>query len=131
MIIPDPVVKLDYDPARDVLFVAWPDFSEYTVSEAEYVLSVVIETVRTYDIKYLVTDTRNRMVQVPDSRYKAIILQFAKDLVGTRLQKLARVVTESTAREKPISEVRQETNLTIPMRNFGSVEEAMDWLTSS
>lgn len=131
MIIPNPVVKLDYDPAKDVLSVEWPDFNGYSVSEAVYILDIVVETVKGYDVKYLLTDTRNRMVGVPDSRYKEIILKFAKDLAATRLQKLARIVTESSLREKPIREARQEALLTIPMRNFYSMEEALSWFASN
>ena len=130
MIIPNPLVRLDYDPARDVLKVAWPDFRDYSVSEAVHVLEIVIETVRCYDIKYLLTDTRGRMVEVPDARYKAIILKFSKDLAATRLRKLARVVTESTRRDRPIQEVRQEAGLTVPMRNFESVAQALSWFAS-
>ena len=130
MIIPNRLVKLDYDPAKDVLKVEWPDFTDYSVSEAVYMLDIVLETVRHYDIKYLVTDTRNRMVGVPDPKYKEIILKFAKDLAQTRIQKLARIITASTAREKPINEVRQEANLTTPMKNFYSMEEALDWFSS-
>lgn len=130
MIIPNPIVKLDYDPARDILSVEWPDFNDYSVSEAMFILDIVIDTIKGYDVKYLLTDTRNRMVDVPDARYKEIILKFARDLSTTRLQKLARVVTENTLREKPIQEVRQESNLTIPMKNFSSAGEAIYWLTS-
>lgn len=129
MIIPNRVVKLDYDPAKDVLSVEWPDFRDYSISEAVHILDIVVETLRLYDVKYLLTDTRNRMMNVPDSRYKDIILKFAKDLTATRLQKLARVVTESTVREKPINEVKREANLSIPMQNFYTVEEAFNWLT--
>jgi nucleotide-binding universal stress UspA family protein len=130
IIMPNPLVKLDYSPAEDVLSVAWPDFSDYAVSEAVHILDIVLDTLRCYDVKYLLTDTRGRMVDVPDTKYKEIILNFAKGLAKTRLQKLARVVTESSLREEPINQVRQETHLTIPLRNFYSVEEAFGWLTS-
>ncbi|WP_347158985.1 hypothetical protein [Pontibacter chitinilyticus] len=130
MIIPNPIVKLDYNPSKDVLVVVWPDFNEYAVSEAMFVMDAVIETIRHYDVKYLLTDTRNRMISIPDAVYKEMMLKFTRDLAATRLQRMARVVTESSRREKPISEVRQEANLGIPMQHFYSVEEALDWLTS-
>lgn len=101
MIIPNPLVKLDYNPAEDVLAVVWPDFRDYAVSEAVHILDIVLDTLRCYDVKYLLTDTRGRMVDVPDTQYKEIILNFAKGLATTRLRKLARVVTESSLREEP------------------------------
>ena len=130
MIIPNPVVKLDYNPAKDVLIVEWPDVQEYTTSQAIYTLDVVIETLKFYDVKYLLTDTRNGIIDIPAPRYKEIILKFAKDLSTTRLQKLARVVTEKTVREKPLNEVKQEAQLSTQIKSFLNVEEALDWLTN-
>jgi 6-pyruvoyl-tetrahydropterin synthase len=130
MIIPNSLIKLDYDPVLDVLSVEWPDFYYYSISEAAYTLDIIIETVKQYDVKYLLTDTRKSTVDITTSQYKEIILKFAKDLATTRLQKVARVVTESTLREKSISEVKQEAHLTVPIRNFGKLEEALQWLTA-
>ena len=129
MIIPNPVVKLHYNPAQDILSVEWPEVHDYSVGEADYVLNVVVETVKYYDVKYLLTDVRKGIVDIPEPQYKEMILKFAKGLAATRLQKLARVVTESTLREEPIREVRQKAQLAVPFKNFNSVEEAVDWLT--
>lgn len=130
MIIPNPVVKLEYNPAQDVLFVEWPEVRDYSVSEAAYTLDVIVETVKFYDVKYLLTDVRKGIVEIPELQYKEVILKFAKGLATTRLQKLARVITASTLREKPVEEVRQEAQLTIPFKNFYNVEEAFKWLIS-
>lgn len=130
MIIPNTLIKLDYNPARDVLSVEWPDFHYYSTSEAAYTLNIIVETVRQYDVKYLLTDTRKSTVAIPQPEYKKIILKFARDLTTTRLRKLARVVTDSTRRLKPIREVRQEAQLKVEIEDFYSVEEALDWLAS-
>ncbi|AKD03022.1 hypothetical protein POKO110462_09460 [Pontibacter korlensis] len=125
MIIPNPLVKLDYNPG-DILTVEWPNFNDYSVSEAIHILNIVIEAVRYHDIKYLLTDTRNRMVDIPDAQYKETVMKFAEDLRTTRLQRLARVVTANTVREKPINEIREKARLTIPFK----MEEALEWLVS-
>lgn len=130
MIIPNPVIKLDYSPAQDILSVEWPDVHDYSISEAAYTLDAIVETVKYYDVKYLLTDTRKGIVEIPEPRYKELILKFAKDLAATRLQKIARVVTESTLREKPINEIRHEAQLAVPIKSFFNVEEAFRWLTS-
>lgn len=130
MNIPDPLVKLDYNPALDILIVEWPDFRQYSLYESVYVLDKVIETIRHYDVKYLLTDTRYKMVDISDSEYKKIILKFALGLETSRLQKLARIVTESTLRERTITEVKQEVQLTIPLKNFFNKKEAVNWLIS-
>lgn len=131
MIIPNPIVKLEYDPVRDVLSVEWPEIRDYTVSEAVYILNTVIETVRRYDVKYLLTDTRKGTVDIPEHQYREIIVKFARDLATTRLQKIARVVTESTRREGLIHEVTNQAHLSIPIHNFYSMEDALSWLSSN
>ncbi|PRY15532.1 hypothetical protein CLV24_102153 [Pontibacter ummariensis] len=130
MIIPNPIIKLDYNPAQDVLVVEWPDVHEYTTSQAAYTLDIIVETVKLYDVKYLLTDTRNGIIDIPEAKYKALILSFAKSLATTRLKKLARVVTASTLREKPINEVRREAQLAVPIKSFDNAEEALAWLVS-
>lgn len=131
MIIPNPVVKLDYNPSQDILIVEWPDFSDYTLSEAKYTLNVILETIRTYDVKYLLTDARKGTIDIPEQSYKELIYGFALSLTKTRLKKLARVVAERTLREKPIKEVTQKAKLAIPIKSFEQVEDALHWLTSS
>lgn len=130
MIIPSPLIRLDYNPTTDILSVEWPDVHEYSVSEAEHVLDIVVQTARRYDVKYLLTDTRRGVVDVPEQRYRELILGFARNLSTTRVRKLARVVTRETLRESAISQVTQQTGLAVPIRSFYSTEEAMDWLIS-
>ena len=130
MVIPSPVIKLNYDPAGDVLSVEWPDFRDYTVGAAAFSLDTVVETVKLYDVKYLLADTRKGVVDISEPEYKEIILKFAMGLAATRIQKIARVVTESTLREGPIHEVTHHARLSIPVRNFYSINDALGWLTS-
>ncbi|MHA6248730.1 hypothetical protein ACXYMU_12385 [Pontibacter sp. CAU 1760] len=92
-------------------------------------MDTIIETVKLYDVKNLLTDARKGTVDISEQEYKKLILRFATDLATTRLQKLARVVTESTLREGPINEVTQAAHLSIPIKNFYSVEDALSWLT--
>lgn len=130
MIIANPIIKLDYNPARDVLSVEWPDFREYTVSEAEYILDIIVETVKLYDVKCLLADTRSGVVELAESRYKRIVLRFAKGLAATRLRKVARVVTRGTLRERQVNEVKKEAGLDVPVESFYSTEAALRWLSS-
>ena len=130
VVIPNPVIRLDYDPARDVLLVVWPDVHNYMMSETVYTLDTVVESVKLYDVKYLLIDARKGVIDVPEPEYKALMLKFARELAATHLQKLARVVTAGSQRERQIDEVTQEIHLSMPMRNFYSVEAALGWLTS-
>ena len=128
MIIPHPVVKLDYDPITDILTVDWPDFTDLAISEAQYILDTFIETVIAYDVSYLLTDTRNGTVNIAEAKYKELAYNFATKLAKTRIMKIARVVSEATVRETPVKEVTQQAQLTIPLKNFTTKKEALVWL---
>lgn len=129
MIIPNHLIKLDYDPAWDVLSVEWPDFHYYSVSEAAYTLDIIVETVRLYDVKRLLIDNRKSTVDIPESEYREVVLRFAKDLALTRLRKIARVVPDSALGERLIRGIRQEAHLDVEAENFAAVGEALGWLT--
>lgn len=43
MIIPNPILKLDYDSAGHMLSVEWPGFRDYSVNEAVHILDIIIE----------------------------------------------------------------------------------------
>ncbi|MCC9167273.1 hypothetical protein [Pontibacter harenae] len=128
MIIDNPIVKLDYDIAKDILCVEWPNVHDYSISETTYVLDTIVSTIRYYDIKSLLTDTRKGIIGITSQQYLEIIFKFAQDLAKTRIEKLARVVTEETLRAQQISEVSQKANLTVPIRNFSDFDEAVAWL---
>lgn len=130
MNIPNTQIRLDYDPANDVLSVEWPDVHDYTASEAVYILERVLETARLYGVRYLLADIRKGAVGVPEPRYKNIILQFIRGLAETRVEKFARVVGPETLREELISKVTREARLTVPVRSFYSKKEALGWLTT-
>lgn len=130
MIIPSPVIRLDYEPATDVLSVEWPDVHEHSLGEVEHVLDVVAQAARLYDVRYLLADTRRGIVTVPEQRYRELLLRFAGSLAATRVLKLARVVTAETLREDATRQAMREAALSVPVKSFHSTEEALRWLTS-
>ena len=62
-----------------------------------------------------------------------MISQLARDLMTTRLQKLARIATKDAEREKRVEshaiEVEESIRPGIAFRNFTSRAAATDWLT--
>lgn len=130
MVIPHPVVRLDYNPVTDILLFQWPELTYYTESEADFVLKAVLDAIRSYDVRYLLVDTRKDSVKIDSSLYKEIKLKFFSGLNRTRLKKLARVVSAETGREDLIKEVIQQTHCTIPLLNFYNMEAAINWLTT-
>lgn len=130
MIIPNKLIKLDYDPTKDILFVEWPDFEYYSLSELHHILKNVLETIRHYDINYLLVDARTTVVGINENDYNQIALKFAQDLVHTRLKKAARLSTHNTNREKLVESLKDKSKLTIEFESFDTVDEALNWFKS-
>lgn len=128
MIIPNSYVKLDYNPTTDVLVAELPDFRYYEVPEAKYILSTIVDTVRHYNVHYLITDTRGKIQNVPDSTYKEVVVEFAQGLSTTNLKKIARLADIHYSKQNAAEEVRLETGFPIPVMHLYSIEECLKWL---
>lgn len=131
MSLPNLLVKLDYDPDTFVLFIEWPDFTLCFYSEFQLTMDIIITKIRNTNAKYLLSDTRNANIEISEHKYRAFNHEFAKNLTRTRIEKIARVVTDDTIREQLMREITEKVGLQIPVRNFYSEEEALQWLTSN
>lgn len=134
MLLHSGIINLDYNPASDVLVTSLPDIKQFSLSEADFCFGLIVQSIREYDIKKLLLDSSNSVIEVDDEAYKSIAAKFAMNLMGTRLERLARVGTADAVREeksaKVSADVRQELTLPMEFRNFTSRGEAMDWLLS-
>ncbi|KAA3437852.1 hypothetical protein [Rufibacter hautae] len=128
------LLTLDYDPSTDILFTEWPSAHPYNLNEVDKALQILVETIRNYDVKRLLIDASQTKVDpdLDEERYKEIILRFAYDLMKTRLQKSARVLTADKAREARSQEIAQEvsqkTHLSVQSQSFATRSEAQAWL---
>jgi hypothetical protein len=128
------IITLDYNPATDILMSQMPDTREFGLSEVSFCLELIVENVRNYDIKHLLLDSSKSVLGLEGEAYKSITVKFSKDLMSTRLKKIARVGTSDRYREersaKLTTELRQELNFPIQFKNFTSQAEALEWLQS-
>lgn len=126
------LIVLDYNPADDILCVALPDMQKLTLPEVRRSFQIIIENIRNYDIKNLLLDSSKAIVELEDEDYKAVVMQFGKDLTQTRLQKLARLGSARPAQEERAAnvsdQVRQVLNLPVKFGNFTSKDQALNWL---
>jgi hypothetical protein len=132
MIIYRGLIELDYNPATDVVVTTMPNVTEISLSEVEQCFQIIVTYLRNYDIKKMLLDASKSIVEVEDAAYQSVVLKFGKDLMTTRLQKLARVGTVDKVREEKSqyasTTARQQLNLPIAFANFSTFSEAMDWL---
>lgn len=129
------IVTLNYDPSTDILSVTLPDFSSFTIGEVERSFQIIVENVKNYDIKNLLLDSSRSVIDVEDTEYKRVVIDFSKELARTRLGKLARVESTIAAKELLAASVTADIQLAesnpVDFRNFTNEQEAMQWLRAA
>ncbi len=128
------LIKLDYDPGKDILCVQYPDLHEFLLPEIHHSVDVIIETVRNYDIKSLLLDGRQTIVTTPPEYGREIALKLATGLAHTRLQKLARLESFNPEVEKRAIANEQAVHTTVSppfeLKNFTDEGQARAWLSA-
>ncbi|NEM98316.1 vWA domain-containing protein [Pontibacter burrus] len=131
----DGLFILDYDVASDILVVKWFASDTATSPELSYTMQILVEKVRSYDIKRLLIDAREDVVAVSDEEYVELNVSFAKNLVSTRLERVARLGTTNINRENFVKELVADLQ-TLPethivYKEFNDQATAKEWLQDS
>ena len=129
------IITLDYNPSTDILSVALPDIQAHSISEVERCFDIIVEHVISYDVKKILLDSSKAVVDVEDEAYRSLILQFSRELMKTRLQKIARIATLVASQERRATLVTEEVYQLNPdpiaaYQNFTDQAEALEWLLS-
>jgi hypothetical protein len=128
MVIHSGIVTLDYSPTEDILIAFMPDVKQFGMSEANYCLDIIIDSIKAYDIKRLLLDSRESLVEVEEEAYKVVTKKFASDLMGTRLRKIARVLPKNVKREGKSAKIAKDLNLPVQFQSFSNPSDAIMWL---
>lgn len=126
------LISLDYSPAFDILEVEYPDLQGYMLSHIKDSLDLMVDTIRTYDVKRLLLDASKTVIELNDEENKNLTIYLASQLVKTRLQKLARIQpidlnVEIRAQEN-IQNIASSGLLPYQLKTFTVKEEALNWL---
>ena len=124
------LIKLDYNPATDILFVDMPSINYGIVPEFRRALDIILENVRAYDVKKLLVDARKSVIDMEPEDYSELVARFASDLKATRLVKGARVISSNADREKLVKEGVNTMDPGFLFKTFTDVAEAEKWLNS-
>jgi hypothetical protein len=122
------LITLDYDPATDILFMEWPDVQDFLVPEIQQALRILVDHITNYDIKRLLIDSSKASLEIPPDEYKDVLKEFAYNLMRTRLEKLARILTPNAMREDKVEETQKEVSFTVALRTFSDKADALSWL---
>lgn len=124
------LIKLDYNPTTDILFVDMPSVNYSIVPEFRHALETIVENVRTYDVKKLLVEARKSVVDLQMDEYLRLVMQFNRDLNATRLQKGARIVSANNDRENLVKEAVLAIQPTYQFQTFTEHEPALLWLAT-
>ncbi|MBD1398118.1 STAS/SEC14 domain-containing protein [Pontibacter sp. JH31] len=123
-------LTLDYEPATDILSFEMPNVDDVVLPEMKRSLAIIVEHVRNYDVKRVLLDARQTNMSVDAESYADIIAEFYRNLMATRVQKVARLVTPDSKREKVVKTLLDNMTLSVEVQRFTEVSKALDWLKS-
>lgn len=126
------IMKLEYDPATDIMVVAYPELHGYLLPEIKHSVDILADVVKSYDVKKVLLDSTKTVVDVTPEESREIAVYMASSLAQTRVQKVARVqslnLTVETRAERNLQHVQQALSLPYVLQNFTHKAEALAWL---
>jgi len=122
-----PLIRLEYTPATDILLADLSNRNEFYALELKEIFRMISTTVRHYDVKRLLMDSRNRIIAISDEEYAVLMENYLQDLQNTRLEKLARLKTGVSSREG-LAKHNKETLFSFALETFMDKEMATEWL---
>ncbi len=130
----DSLLSLDYDASTDIMYVQWPNLTDADLPDLQTAIKALIDTIKHYDIKKLLIDSRVSRVDIPDEIYRPLIFSLIGQLKESRIQRMARVMPENTYREVHLQSYTQQMQaanmFTYAIAEFESKEKAFAWLNS-
>ncbi|SIT77195.1 hypothetical protein [Pontibacter indicus] len=132
ILLQNSILRLEYDPATDILQVRYPDLQRYHMAEIRHSLQIMVQTIRNYDVRKLLLDARTTAVEIDEEENRQLTLDLTAMLSKTRLMKVARVQPfdpQSEARaQQNIEAARKAGVLTYDVATFTSPVAALNWL---
>ena len=129
------ILKLDYNPATDILDIDYPDLHGFLVLEIKHNIDNMVEIIKNYDIKKVLLDSTKTVISVSAEESKQVSAYLATGFMKTRIQKVARLQSlsshvESTAQNN-IKHIHQVLTLPFNLQNFTNKPDAISWLSSN
>lgn len=128
------LIKLEYSPATDILQVNYPDLYSYQLAEVRHSLSIMVDTIRNYDVKRLLLDASVTSIHISDEENSELNINLAAELSKTRLQKVARIhplsPTRETIAQNNIDMMLRSGLISYQLRTFSNRSQALIWLMS-
>lgn len=128
----DSLLHFRYDTITHILSLTWPDLTYTPTAEVEDTLQKLASNIQFYDVHFLLEDHRKVFKILGDEKYKKVIENYHRQLAGTNLQKVARLISEEPAWEYLLTnnakKIQKKLHLKFKVRFFTQKAEAMAWL---
>lgn len=128
------VIKLDYNPAADILEVGYPDLHGFLLPEIKHSIDIMVDNVKSYDVKRVLLDSTRTVISVSDEESREVAVYLAAGLVKTRVRKVARLqsarASVETTAQGNIKHIIESQALPFRLQNFTVRTEAIVWLIS-
>ncbi|PKV75088.1 hypothetical protein [Pontibacter ramchanderi] len=132
ILLQNSILRLEYNPATDILQVRYPDLQRFHMSEIRHSLHVMVETIRNYDVRKLLLDARTTAVEIEEDENRQLTMELVAMLAKTRLVKIARIQPYDPEREARaqhnIEEARKAGLLSYEVATFSTPDDALAWL---
>lgn len=123
------IIKLDYNPATDILDVSYPDLHDYFLAEIKHTINIMVDLIKNYDVKKLILDATKTIISVSDEESREVATFLATGLMKTRIQKVARVQSLNSKVEITtqgnIRHIQASGELPFQVQNFTSKAAAI------
>lgn len=128
------IVRVDYNPATDIVVVEYPDLHSYLVPEIKHSIDILVDIIRNFDIKKLLLDSTRTVTSVSEDEGREVASYLAAGVARTRVRKVARVQSPVSAMEARaqgnIAHIQKTQQLPYQLQNFTDKKVAIEWLKS-
>jgi len=128
----DYIIRIEYDPATDIMQVDYPDLHSSQISEVKHSLTRMTDAIRNYDVKKLLIDASTTKLNISDEERDLLSMSLAADLANTRLEKLAHIQPEDPMliekSNENIAQIQQAGLLAYQLQMFSDKDKALEWL---
>ncbi|MFT2009294.1 hypothetical protein ACMA1I_11520 [Pontibacter sp. 13R65] len=126
------LICLNYDPSSDIIVVEYKELHNVLIPEIKHSIHILIETVKNYDIKRILLDSSQTKKIVNEDNAFEITMFLAKEMLKTRIQKVARLQSPSSDVENSTQSnwalVKTLWPIPFDLQDFRNKQEALLWL---
>ena len=134
VIYSDPLIYLDYDPKKDILWIKWPHLVDEPMVIVRPTIDKILESIKYFQVSKLLVDTKDTSTNIPEEDFKKLAKEFVLSLASSNLKKIARVIYAEPKRELRAKILLDQLTAWLApdfqSKEFTDIKSAFAWLES-